>query len=165
MTTAWADCTEAPQAQRSEQACKAVMRPLTQGSLISAGKPSTLCSSGAFCPSASVGITAASSGAFAKPPTPAEDRAASRVAAGSLAAQPRQSIGSPSALASALLMAEAWKRCMKRRSMRCFQRQSSGWGPSMSEPQRAQAVKRSPWNPPISCSAFRWGVHGRRGWF
>ena len=36
--------TGAPQAQRSEQACSAVRRPLSQGSLTRAGKPSTLCS-------------------------------------------------------------------------------------------------------------------------
>ena len=148
MTVAIALETRAPQAQRSEQACRAVKRPLSQGSLTRAGKPSTLCSS-CLLP----GREAASSGC---PPRPTRSRAAARGWAGNLAAQPRQAIGAALAIA-----AGRSKPAMKRRSMLRLSRHHRGDGPNRQWPQRAQAA--SSWLP-ISCSAWRCGCQGCRGW-
>ena len=115
--------TVAPQAQRSEQACRAVRRPLSQGSLTRAGKPSVLCRSPG-CPAR----WAASSGC---PPSPTRSSAAARGWAGNLAAQPRQAIGAASAIAACCR-----NPVMKARSMRCFRCQSRRDGPSRQPPQR-----------------------------
>ncbi|CRY90961.1 putative lipoprotein [Synechococcus sp. WH 8103] len=103
-----------------------VSRPFSQGSLTSAGNPSTLCSSGG-----SPSMRAASSGA---PVSPACSRAAARGWAGSLAAHPRQAIGSDAVIGSLLR-----NPAMKRLSIRRFHCQSHPEGPSCQRPQRAQA--------------------------
>ena len=161
VTTAWALSTRAPLAQRSLQACRVVSRAFSQGSSTRAGKPSTLCSSSA--PLSSWPSTAASS---AFPPSPAWRRPASRVAGASLAAQPRQAIGSPPAWASLPAMAPAcWKRAMKRRSMCCFQRHSSRLGPRARGPHRAMAAGASQrLRSASNCRARRWGRQARSRW-
>ena len=143
---AWALSTVAPQAHRSELACRAVKRPFIQGSLSKAGNPSTLCSNGG-----SPGIWAASSG---DPLIPTCCSAASKGLAGSLAAQPRQAIGVFGAMAPAFRNASR-----KRWSIRRFHRQSSADGPNCQSPQRAQAC---PCWSPMSCRAQRCGCQGRR---
>ena len=97
--TAWAACTRAPQAQRSEQACSVVSLAFSQGSLTSAGKPSTLCRSGWPLVVRLPGKGLASSGADPSVCSPARLRAVSRLWAGSFAAQPLQRIGSGPAAA------------------------------------------------------------------
>ena len=84
VTTAIAWSARAPQAQRSEQACSVVSRALSQGSLTSAGNPSTLWRR--------VGASLTRAASSAEPLSPACSSAANRGAAGSLAAQPRQAM-------------------------------------------------------------------------
>ena len=127
VTTAWADCTKAPQARGQS---RRAMRDATINpeSLISAGKPSTLCSSVVLPLPLDGHYGRILRGLSFKPPIPAEDRAASRVARGVWRHSRGRALDHHRRLLSALLMAEAWKRCMNRRSMRCFQRQSSEVG-------------------------------------
>ena len=141
--TACAAVTRAPQAHRSEQACRAVRRPFSQGSLIRAGKPSTLCSTGAMTPSVCTGSTAASSGAEPRLPIPACCRALSKGAAGNLAAQPRQAIAAASSIA-----ALRSNMAMKRASIERFQRHSSGWGPKSWDPAGPMPLAARSGSPP-----------------
>ena len=147
VTIAIALVTTAPHAQRSEQACRVVSRPFSQGSLTSAGKPSTLCSSAGVPPR-----LAASSGWLL---SPACDNAAFRGREASLAAQPRQAIGS-----IACMEACRMKPAMNERSIRCFSVQINANGPVRARPRCIQAAFFSV---PINCRAWRCGAHRFRG--
>ena len=157
VTRAWALSSAAPLAQRSLQACRVVIRPLSQGSSTRAGNPSTLCSS--RLPSAQVATRAASSTGRGGPSGSSRARADARGADASLAAQPRQ------AMAAAAIGRSAAKRAMKARSMRCFHCQIHPDGPRATGPRKARARGPAGCQPPSpsSCRARAWGRQGRSG--
>ena len=160
VTTACRLRTSAPQAHRSLQACRVVRRALSQGSSRSAGKPSTLCSSSS--PRSFTSRRAASSAGGASPEDDSRPRAPVKGAAGSLAAHPRQAIGAdPAAIAAA-----GAKPCVKRRSIRSFQRHKARDGPQQNGPYTASARgDGGPCAPPSpsSCRAQRCGRQRRSG--
>ena len=149
---AWAVVTRAPLAQRSEQACRVVSRPFSQGSLIKAGKPSTEVSTSSPC--LLVPIACASSGLLTNSSLWQPLSACWRGWAGSLAAHPRQAMPwCPVFFGSDRIAACGRKRLMKRWSSCCFQRHSQGWGPRHLDPQSNQAYWRVPLLRPSSCIA------------
>ena len=124
----WALWSWAPLAQRSEQACKAVSRALSQGSATRAGKPSMLCS---HCtPAMGSPIAAASSTSRG---CPNRCSALLKGWAANFAAQPLQAIslrGRPCCIAAVCCCSIA----IKRLSRCCFRSQLQRFGPQCNGP-------------------------------